>query len=195
MEKLTRASSNQTLTLTTLSHSLLKDSSISLSPAQAWQEGTNIQKAIKVAPEIVRGWIVSEVGRMIKELNYKVTIQSDEELMFCCRSIIDEHPTLKLEEIRVCFDMIRKGKYGKMFERFKTPEILTCLSTYQGETRAEMLERKVAEDQQQKIERADELLEPLGLAELYDKLQVKDHVPKKEGIGTRLKKKNGWDNE
>ena len=82
-----------------------------------------------------------------------------------------------------------------MFERFKTPEILTCLATYQGETRAEILERKVAEDQQQKIERADELLEPLGLAELYDKLQVKDHVPKKEGIGTRLKKKNGWDNE
>lgn len=172
---------------------MLKDSSIALSPAQAWEGGTNIQQAIKIAPEIVRGWIVSEVGRMIKELNYKVTIQSDEELMFCCRSIIDEHPTLKLEEIRVCFDMIRKGKYGKMYERFKTPEILSCLATYQGETRAEMLERKVAEDQQQKIAHADELLEPLGLVELYDKLQVKDHVPTKEGIGTRLKKKNGWD--
>lgn len=115
--------------------------------------------------------------------------------MFCCRSIIDEHPTLKLEEIRVCFDMIRKGKYGKMYERFKTPEILDCLATYQGETRAEILERKVSEEQKQKTQRADELLDPLGLVELYDKLKLKDHVPTKEGIGTRLGKKNGWDNE
>lgn len=142
---------------------------------------------------MVRGWIVSEVGRMIKELNYKVTIQSDEELMFCCRSIIEEHPTLKLEEIRVCFDMIRKGKYGKMFERFKTPEILACLETYQGETRAEILEKRAKVEKHEATEKTEEVLKPLGLVELYDKMQIKDHVPKKEGIGTRLKKKNGWD--
>lgn len=113
--------------------------------------------------------------------------------MFCCRSIIEEHPTLKLEEIRVCFDMIRKGKYGKMFERFKTPEILVCLETYQGETRAEILEKRAKVEKHEATERTDQALQPLGLVELYDKMQTKDHVPKKEGIGTRLKKKNGWD--
>jgi hypothetical protein len=193
MQQLQKDSSKQILTLKTLSLSLLKDSSIQLSPTQAWDEGTNIKQALAIAPEMVRGWIVSEVGRMIKELNYKVTIQSDEELMFCCRSIIEEHPTLKLEEIRVCFNMIRKGKYGKMFERLKTPEILTCLQTYQGETRAEILEQRAKNKKHEATEKTDEVLQPLGLVELYDKLQVKEHVPTKEGIGTRLKKKNKWD--
>ena len=80
-----------------------------------------------------------------------------------------------------------------MFERFKTPEILTCLQTYQGETRAEILEQRAKSKKHEATEKTDEVLQPLGLLELYDKMQIKDHVPKKEGIGTRLKKKNGWD--
>ena len=183
------------MTLTRLSHSLLKDSDKHISPIDAWNKGTNIQSALKVAPQAVRGWIVSEVGRLCKELDCKTTISSDSELKFCCRSIIEENPTLTLEEIRVCFDWIRKGKYGKLYERLKTPEILDCLSKYQGETRAEILEQKAREQKKEMVEKTEESLEPLGLVELYDSLKTKEPEQKKQGIGTRLREKNNWHNE
>lgn len=147
---------------------------------------------------MVRAWIVSEVGRLIKELNYKITISSDDELMFCCRSIIEDHPTLKLEEIRVIFDWIRKGRYGKMFERMKTPEILSIICKYEGETRAEMLEQRAENKRKEHIKtlgEVKEVLEPLGLTAIFDSIPKNEPIVKGQGIGTRLKKKNGWDNE
>ena len=174
-----------------MSVSLLKDSNFNVTPSQAWDEGTNIRVALKAAPEMVRGWIVSEVGRLIKELNYKITISSDEELMFCCRSIIEDHPTLKLEEIRVCFDWIRKGRYGKMFERLKTPEILSFICKYEGETRADMLEQRAENKRKEHMKTLDEVkeaLEPLGLTAIYDSIQINEPELKGQGIGTRLRK-------
>jgi len=173
----------------------LKDNTYGITPKQAWDEGTNIVAAVKIAPEMVRGWIVSEVGRLIKELNCKTTISSDEELMFCCRSIIEDHPTLKLEEIRVCFDWIRKGKYGKLYERLKTPEILDFIRKYEGETRADMLEQRAHNSKQEKLEKTEEVLKPLGLVDIYDSLNTTEPKQKKQGIGTRLKEKNNWNDE
>ena len=73
----------RTSALTPLSVSLLKGKSLSLSPAQAWHEGTNILSALKNHPAEVRGWVMAEVGKLIKEIDAKTTINSDEELIFC----------------------------------------------------------------------------------------------------------------
>ena len=51
-------------------------------PKEAWTEGTNIKLAVKHNPEIVRGWIMAEVGRLIKDVDANKTISSDEELKF-----------------------------------------------------------------------------------------------------------------
>lgn len=169
---------------------LLKDKGLNLKPEKAWLEGTNVKAAIKENPAMVRGWLMAEVGRLIKELDTNKTIASDEELIFCCNAIVEEHPTIKLEEIRACFNMIRRGKFGKLFERLKTPEILECLCKYEGEVRAEIIERLHRERKSENfkpIERNKDY-KPLGE---YLKDVLNEPIPKREfdRAGTRLKKK------
>jgi hypothetical protein len=165
-------------------------------PREAWTEGTNIKLALKHNPEVVRGWIMSEVGRLIKDVDANKTISSDEELQFCCRSIIDEHPTLKLEELRACFNMVRQGKFGKLFERLKAAEILEFIRQYEGEVRTEVMKRLREEERNQRFEKTETKIEPLNLAKrLADVLNDDTPLPKRkrEGLGSRLKKKFGTD--
>ena len=163
-------------------------------PKEAWTEGTNIKLAVKHNPEIVRGWIMAEVGRLIKDVDANKTISSDEELKFCCRSILEEHPTLKLEELRACFNMVRQGKFGKLFERLKSAEILEFLRQYEGEVRTEVMKRLREEESNKRFEKVENL-EPLNLyKKLHDVLNEDTtplHQRKGQGLGSRLKKKLG----
>ena len=119
----------------------------------------------------------------------KTTISSDEELMFCCRSIIDEHETLTLEEIRCVFDMVRKGKFGKQYGRLKTAEILQFFKHYEGTTRAAFLEERARNNAYEHERMARDAMVRIDTGLLID--SVRDHTPTPEGLGTRLRKK--WD--
>jgi hypothetical protein len=132
---------------------------------------------------------MAEVGKLIKEIDAKTTINSDEELIFCCNSIVEEHPTLKLEELRSCFTMIRKGKFGKLYERLKTPEILDFLRRYEGEVRVEIMERRVHSDKIEKQAETEFSIGESGLKEVVDQMVFEPIVSKGEGLGTRLRKK------
>lgn len=113
------------------------------------------------------------------------TLKSDQELAFCARSIITDHPTLTLEEIGLAFNMIRQGKFGKLYERLQTAEILECLRRYEGEVRANMIEERNKQQKSQLHEPSDRKLEPLNLARL-----VKDSPPPKfKGSGTRIRER------
>ena len=116
---------------------LLKDKGLNLKPEKAWLEGTNVKAAIKENPAMVRGWLMAEVGRLIK-----------------------------------------------------TPEILECLCKYEGEVRAEIIERLHRERKSENfkpIERNKDY-KPLGE---YLKDVLNEPIPKREfdRAGTRLKKK------
>ena len=170
--------------------SLITDSRINFTPQEAWQDGTNIQTAVKHNPAIVRGWILAEVGRLVKEVDANKTLSTDEELQFCCRSILDDHPTLKLEELRTCFNMIRQGKFGKLFERLKTAEILECLRNYEGEVRAEIIERLQREEKAEQFKPIEKNANAQNLSELLKDVldePTQDHTF--DRIGTRLKKR------
>jgi len=169
---------------------LLKDKSLNLTPEEAWLKGTNMATAIKENPAMVRGWIMSEVGRLIKELDTNKTIASDEELIFCCNAIVDEHPTIKLEEIRTCFNMIRMGKFGKLFERLKTPEILEFICKYEGEVRTEIIERLHRERKSEDYKPIDRNKDYKPLGEfLKDVLDEPTPERKFDRAGARLKRK------
>ena len=173
-----------------LTISLITDSKSLVKPTEAWEHGTNIQTAVKHNPQVVRGWIMAEVGRLIKDVDANKTLSTDEEIQFCCRSILEEHPTLKLEEIRICFVMIRQGKFGKLFERLKTAEILDCLRKYEGEVRAEVMEtlhKKRKSETFQPIERSKDY-KPLGEF-LKDVLNKPTPTINFDRVGARLKKK------
>ena len=170
--------------------SLITDSRINFTPQEAWQDGTNIQTAVKHNPAIVRGWILAEVGRLVKEVDANKTLSTDEELQFCCRSILDDHPTLKLEELRTCFNMIRQGKFGKLFERLKTAEILECLRNYEGEVRAEIMERLHREEKGEQFKPIEKGEFSPNLSELLkDVLDEAKQAHDFDRIGTRLKKR------
>lgn len=156
-----------------------------LTPAEAWHNGTNILKAIRIHPEMCRGWIMAQVGKLCKDLDAKKTLSTDEELLFTCRAIIAEHPTLKLEEIAVCFDMIRMGKFGKLYERLKTAEILECLRQYEGDTRAEIMETKV---KAMHIDHTQAMMDNIDPAIIAKFISDKRVEMKKDGIGSRLRR-------
>lgn len=132
---------------------------------------------------------------MVKEIDANKTLSSNEEIEFCCRSIIEEHPTLKLDEIYVAFNMIRQGKFGKLYERLKSAEILDCLRRYESDVRSPILERDAEMKRKEFLQSSDYsqvVLEPLGLAGIFDNLAKSETEVKGEGIGSRLRKKNEW---
>lgn len=168
---------------------LLKDNLVAVTPEDAWNNGTNIQTAMKDSPAMIRGWVMAEVGRLCKEMSMKTTISSDEELIFCVRSIIEEHPTIKIEEIRACFDMIRKGKFGKLYERLKTPEILEFLRRYEGEVRCDIIERQLQNERHAYERQARERIGESRISDIVKELP--DAPPEKangHGVGSRLRK-------
>jgi len=140
---------------------------------------------------MVRGWVMAEVGRLCKELSAKTTISSDEELIFCVNSIFEEHPSLKLEEVRTCFDMVRKGKFGKLYERLKTPEILEFLRRYEGEIRVEILERHHHDTRYQHQKETENRIGESSIGKIVKELPDEGLAKKPEGhgIGSRLRKK------
>jgi len=167
-----------------------------VTPTDAWNLGTNIRSAMKVNEEheqAIRMWVVTEVAKLCKEVDANKTLSTDEELKFCCRSIIEDFPALKLEELRACFDMIRAGKFGKLYERLKTPEILDALRRYEGEVRAPIMERQIHNQKWNMQERMDnQLKDSKEVREVVGSLSVTaPKKPKDSGLGQRVKKHLG----
>jgi len=107
---------------------------------EAWTQGLNVMVANKKHPKELKTFLVIELGKLIKFIDAKKTIETDEDLIFTIESIISDFPALKLEEIVIVFQEMKQGKWGKFYERLKTPEILDIFRTFEGQ-RAELLER------------------------------------------------------
>jgi len=142
---------------------------------------------MKAFPEEVRAYVVKEVASLCKEMDMKKTIASDEEMNFVCRTIVEDFPALKIEELRLAFDNIRKGRVA-LYERLKGPEILKALYDYEGDVRAPLLED--LHNKQKKSERS------IHDKDWWSKVQAflpeeteEEKGMKGEGIGSRLRKK------
>ena len=155
-----------------------------ITPNEAWTHGTNLIRAVRLHPQEVRAWLYAEVARLCKDIDANKTLSTDEQLQFTCRAILDDFPALKMEEVRAAFDMIRTGKFGKLYERLKTAEILDALRRYEGEVRTEILERREPVDLTASLAR-------LKLSEHIDNINTEPHAFSGEGVGTRLRNKIG----
>lgn len=118
---------------------MLTGKRIQIQPKDAWVSGTNLRKALKLAPEQTRAYVIAEVASLCRDMDMKKTVNTDEEMEFICRTILDDFPALKVEEIRIAFNAIRKGEQ-QLYERLKGPEILMALKNYEGNVRAPILE-------------------------------------------------------
>lgn len=145
--------------------------------------------------QAIRLWIVTEVGRLCKMVDANKTLSTDEELKMCCRAIVEDFPALKLEEVRTCFDMIIQGKFGKLYERLKTADILECLRKYEGDVRAPILERQM-QNQKWSMQESmgDAIKQSKEVQQVVSKLDVTTpKKPKDSGLGQRVKKRLGTD--
>lgn len=159
---------------------------LNITPEIAWKKGTNIQTAYKHEPTATRAYLVMALGRLIEDVDANKTLRTDDELKFTCRAIMEEHPTMKVEEIALAFDYIRMGKFGKLYERLKTAEILEALRRYEGEIRTIYIESQIHNEQSFKNE--INIMPENIVQDLRESLSTNTDPPKGEGIGTRLRK-------
>jgi len=148
-----------------------------------------MKKALKHNPEMVRAYVVKEIAALCKEMDMKKTINTDEEMGFVCRTILDDHPTLKVEELKLALDRIRKGEF-KVYERLKGPEILIAVSEYEAVVRAPILEdlHKRQRESERTLHKKDWMKRALMFAD--DAIGTdQDQPPKGHGVGSRLRKR------
>ena len=95
---------------------------------------------MRLAPQETRLTLVTMIAGLCRFVDAKRTITTDEDLIFTVESVIENYPALTLEEFRLIVDGMKRGQYGKYYERLKLPEIENAIQTYEGRTRAPLLE-------------------------------------------------------
>ena len=140
---------NQDLTATNSKGKLLRSTASGLvvnegkelTVASAWEQGHNIRELMRTAPKWTISMLILELGKLVDFVDAKKTLRDDDQLLFTAESLIEDFSTMKLEEFVLVFNWIKKGKFGKMYERLKLAEIREAITTYEGEYRAEVMER------------------------------------------------------
>lgn len=130
----------QKLTATAL-QTISKAGILKLTPTEAFKHGTNVRKAMRVAPQETRLTLVTLIGGLCQFIDAKRTITTDTDLIFTVEAILEGYPALTLEELRLIVDGMKRGHYGKYYERLKLPEIEAAIQQYESTTKAEVLER------------------------------------------------------
>lgn len=111
-----------------------------MTPEEAWDKGTNIRTAIRYQPEQTRAAVIRMIKNVADFIDAKKTLRGVEDILLTAQAIETQHPTIKLEELRLVFQGMMTGEYGKFYERLKTPEFLDAIATFEGK-RADHLER------------------------------------------------------
>ena len=107
--------------------------------AEAFTNGTNIRAALRLDKRATKAYLLKELGLTLQMVDAGTTIQDAAELRYVLDALIDEFPAFTLEEFRLCFEKIRRGKAGEMYNRLKLPELVKVCQRHEGE-RAHYLE-------------------------------------------------------
>jgi superfamily II DNA or RNA helicase len=123
--------------------SLLEDSSdiFLKTPSELFKDGTNMRLAKESRSYALKIILIKELNDLLEFVDANKTLSTAEEIAFTVTAIIEDYPAMSIEEVILVFSRIKKGEYGKYYERFKTPEILEAIRLYESEDRAEMLEK------------------------------------------------------
>ena len=133
---------SRTLSITDRTQLLLQGDSRNLTPQNAWEEGTNIRKALRLHPQATRAWFLAELGKLIKFVDATKTIQDDDEMKETARALMEEFVAFKLEEFALVFEGIKRNKFGPMYGRLKLGELMECCRKWEENRAERILERK-----------------------------------------------------
>ena len=104
-----------------------------ITPAEAWQHGTNVRAAFKYCPRQTHAALTALLKSTLDYLNYNKTIRETEHIIEAVDFLIEEFPAMKIEEWRCIMTNFKAGKYGNQYERLMLPELVEAFQIYEGE--------------------------------------------------------------
>lgn len=112
-----------------------------LTPSDAFKKGMVIQTAKAVGLTPVRMLLLSQLERLVRSVNATRSFQTETDLQDAVDDIIEIFPSLKVEEIILCFKYIRQGKY-ELYGNLTTNTLIKCLHNYEIEHTVPLRERQ-----------------------------------------------------
>lgn len=119
----------------------------------AFTKGTSIRAMEASHPVQLGTWLLYEIIRTCQYLECKNTITTKEDANELADELIEQYPTMKIEEFAIVFKNIRFQKYGKYYERLKAGEFMECFLKHDSsEERIRILEEINTRGQKTNIE-------------------------------------------
>lgn len=101
-----------------------------LTPQKAFDEGLVLQSANKSDELTTKLLIYGQLERLIRSVNATRSFQSEGDVQDAVDDIIEVFPSLKVEEVLLCFKNIRQGKY-ELYGNLTTNTLIKCLHEYE----------------------------------------------------------------
>ena len=102
----------------------------SLTPAKAFEEGLVLHTANIADSGATRALIYGQLERLIRSVNATRSFQSEGDVQDAVDDIIEIFPSLKVEEVLICFKHIRQGKY-ELYGNLTTNTLIKCIHEYE----------------------------------------------------------------
>tara|TARA_R100001443_G_scaffold18768_1_gene29906 strand:- start:531 stop:998 length:468 start_codon:yes stop_codon:yes gene_type:complete len=99
-------------------------------PEKAFKDGIVLQSADIHAAGDIRVFLLAQLKRLVNGVNATRTFKNDEDYHDCIEDIIEVFPSLKVEEVLICFKHIRQGKYD-LYGTLCTGSIIKSLHAYE----------------------------------------------------------------
>lgn len=101
-------------------------------PLKAFREGLPICQAVQVDTEQTRFFLFTQLFNLWRSVRVgdARTWENERDIQIVVEDIIDDFPSMKLEEIALCFKAIRKGEVN-IYGRLDTPTLLTAIRDYE----------------------------------------------------------------
>lgn len=152
-----------------------------LTPSDAFQLGTNVRTAYRLAPNETTMALAAMIDSTCKYVDANKSIQGAEALAECARYLVDQFPAFTLQEWMLVLYRVRHGYYAKqygdrykIFERLKTEE-LSRFACKHEEERSYLLEN-IHRPQPQR-----------GLPQGMETTAIRYQPSGKRGSGTRIR--------
>ena len=96
----------------------------------AFNEGLVLQSANKADSAATRALLFGQLSRLIRAVNATRSFQSETDVQDAVDDIIELYPSLKVEEILICFKHIRQGKF-ELYGNLTTNTLIKCIQEYE----------------------------------------------------------------
>jgi hypothetical protein len=113
---------------------------VKYTPKEAFKEGLNVRKALRIQPKQTKQILCALLMDLCQFVDAKRTLTTDDDIIYTVEAIIEGYPILTIEEFRLICDKMKRGHYGKFYERLKLAEIEEAIRHYEGNQRAKVLE-------------------------------------------------------